>query len=311
VSTASSADTVASSSQTIRTESIAWGRLSDYLEVTKPRIAVMALVTVTLGFVLGSETGWKTSLWLHSMFGIALVAVSSSALNQFIERDTDRRMKRTANRPLPAGRLPALEVLCFVIITGIVGLIHLVCFVNVTTAIFAFVTLFLYVAIYTPLKRHTTLCTTVGAVPGALPPVLGWLAAGGPTDIRAFVLFGILFLWQFPHFLAIAWLYREQYAGAGLKMLPAGGRVPRLTALISLAYGSVLIPVSLLAGEVGLAGSRYMLVAGILGVIYLLSVVRFLFQETDANARRVLLCSLIYLPLLLISMTWDHLDLLS
>ena len=311
MSTASSAESVSPQSQSISSASVISSRVADYFEITKPRIAVMALVTVTLGFILGSESGWQTGLWLNSMLGIALVAVSSSALNQYIERESDQRMARTANRPLPAGRLPASEVLWFGLLTGVVGVAWLWFFVNQKTAWFSIATLFLYVAIYTPLKRHTTLCTTIGAVPGALPPVLGWLAAGGPMDIRALTLFAILFLWQFPHFLAIAWLYRQQYADAGLKMLPANGSIPRLTALISLAYGAVLLPVSLLPGEIGLAGSRYMLVAGVLGVMYLLSVVRFLVNETDANARRVLWCSLIYLPLLLISMTWDHLDLLS
>ena len=311
MSTASSAESVSPQSQSISTANVISSRLADYLEITKPRIAVMALVTVTLGFALGSESGWQMALWLNSMFGIALVAVSSSALNQYIERDSDLRMKRTAKRPLPAGRLPASEVLLFGMLTGIVGVAWLWFFVNQTTALFSIATLVLYVAVYTPLKRKTTLCTTIGAVPGALPPVLGWLAAGGPMDIRALTLFAILFLWQFPHFLAIAWLYRQQYADAGLKMLPANGSIARLTPLISLAYATVLLPVSLLPGEIGLAGSRYMVVAGLLGVMYLLSVVRFLVNETDANARRVLWCSLIYLPLLLISMTWDHLDLLS
>lgn len=311
MSTASSADTVRTVTRQEAILANVRSRAADYLEITKPKIAVMALVTVTVGFVLAGESAFAFQLWLQSLFGITLVAASSSALNQYLERHTDRLMDRTANRPLPAGRLMPWEVLAFGILTGVLGVGYLALFVNATTAILSLATLLLYVVVYTPLKRKSTLCTTVGAVPGAMPPVLGWVAAGGALDVRAWTLFGILFLWQFPHFLAIGWLYQKQYTAAGLRMLPAAGQIPRLVGVISLLYALALVPVSLLAGEVALAGMRYSILAALLGLWYAFSAGRFLFEESHENARRLLYCSLLYLPLLLIAMTWDHLQLLS
>lgn len=310
--------TAGSSQRCIASPEVEWrlkaaisARLADYLELTKPKIAVLAMVTVTVGYVLGRAGQWEfTTLW-HAMFGIALVAASSSALNQFIERHSDALMPRTANRPLPSGRLQPAEVLLFGLLSGIVGTVYLVVYVNGLTAILGLVTLTLYVAIYTPLKRVTSLCTAIGAIPGALPPVLGWTAAGGSLDVGAFALFAIMFLWQFPHFLAIAWLYREQYARAGLRMLPAAQPSPRVTGFMSVGYALALIPASLLPGHVALAGNSYLWVALILGAGYLLCALRFMREETVTTARGVLWSSLIYLPLLLLTLTWDHLQLLQ
>jgi protoheme IX farnesyltransferase len=286
-------------------------RLADYLELTKPRIAVLALTAVTVGYVLGSKGGWQVVPLLHALLGIGCVAAGSSILNQWIERSTDTQMDRTANRPLPAGRLQASEALWFGLACGLFGTLYLTIAVNAVTAWLALATMFLYVGVYTPLKRHTSLCTAVGAVPGALPPVLGWTAAGGQLDAGAFSLFAILFLWQFPHFLAIAWLYREDYARAGLRMLPRPSAKLPIVGAFTVIYALALIPVSLLPSEFALAGDAYFLAAIILGLCYLISSVRFLLNESRRTARSLLLVSLVYLPLLLLALTADHLRLLQ
>ena len=286
-------------------------RCRDFVALTKPRIAVMALVTVTLGFLLGSRGEWAVGQLAHGVFGIALVAAACSAFNQWLERDSDRLMARTANRPLPAGRLSPNEVLVFGLLVGVIGLAELVFTVNLTTAVLAFGTLLLYVAVYTPLKRHTSLCTAIGAVPGAMPPVLGWTAAGGELDAGAFGLFATLYLWQFPHFLAIAWLYREQYSAAGLRMLPQEQPRPGITGWLCLAYALALTPVSLLLKDAALAGDFYACVALILGCGYVAFAVRFLRAESAQTARHLLWFSLVYLPALLLALTWDHWRLLS
>ena len=286
-------------------------RLGDYLELTKPRIASLVLVTVSVGFALASDGALDVPLLVHALVGIGLVAGASSALNQWIERETDARMPRTARRPLPSGRLTPLEVLCFGVAAGVAGCGYLLLFVNVATAALAVATLGLYVLAYTPLKRATSLCTAVGAVPGALPPVLGWAAATGDVGRGAFLLFAIMFLWQFPHFLAIAWLYREQYRRAGLQMLPGGGRSTRIAALLCVAYAVALVPVSLLPAEGTLAGGAYALSAMVLGLGYVAAAVRFLTRETVQTARGLLWTSLVYLPVLLLTLTWDHFQLLQ
>lgn len=286
-------------------------RLADYLTLTKPRIALLALVTVTAGYALGSADRWQWLPLVHALFGIGLVAAGSSALNQFFERDSDALMRRTADRPLPAGRLAPAEVLLFSLTTGAVGAIYLALFVNAATAVLSTATLLLYAAVYTPLKRHTAFATAVGAIPGALPPVLGWAASGAALDAGAFSLFAILFLWQFPHFLAIAWMYREEYARAGLRMLPGRGRTPRVVGLLAVGYALALLPLSLLPARSALAGDVYQLVALGLGVAYVAAAARFAWNETQRTARGLLWTSLIYLPVLLVTLVWDHFRLLS
>ncbi len=286
-------------------------RWRDYLTLAKPRIAIMGLVTVALGFLLGSTAEWQAERLAHALFGIGLVAISCSVLNQWLERDSDRLMARTANRPLPAGRLAPNEVLVFGVLLGVVGFADLVLAVNVLTAILAFGTLLLYVAVYTPLKRQTSLCTAVGAIPGAMPPVLGWVAAGGQLDAGAFALFATLFVWQFPHFLAIAWLYRHQYASAGLRMLPQAEPRSKITGWMCVVYALALVPVSLLLKDAALAGDLFAVVALILGFGYVGFSVRFLLDESVRTARQLIWFSLVYLPTLLLVLTWDHLRLLS
>ena len=286
-------------------------RWRDYLTLAKPRIAVMGVVTVARGFMLGSTAEWQAERLAHALFGIGLVAISCSVLNQWLERDSDRLMARTANRPLPAGRLAPNEVLVFGVLLGVVGFADLVLAVNLLTAILAFGTLLLYVAVYTPLKRQTSLCTAVGAIPGAMPPVLGWVAAGGQLDAGAFALFATLFVWQFPHFLAIAWLYRHQYASAGLRMLPQAEPRSKITGWMCVVYALALVPVSLLLKDAALAGDLFAVVALILGFGYVGFSVRFLLDESVRTARQLIWFSLVYLPTLLLVLTWDHLRLLS
>jgi protoheme IX farnesyltransferase len=285
-------------------------RFADYAELTKPRIAVMVLLTVTVGYALGCRGEWRTAALVHALIGIGLAAAASSAFNQWLERATDARMRRTANRPLPAGRLLTGEVLWFATIMGLAAIAYLLAFTNVATAGLTLLTLALYGLAYTPLKRHTSLCTAIGAVPGALPRVLGWTAAGGALGIVAGALFGILFLWQFPHFLAIAWKYREEYERAGLRMLPAV-RVERVVGCLAAGYALALIPVSLLPRQLGLGGDLYLATALVLGVGYAGTSLRFAFRETNQTARRLILVSLVYLPILLAVLTFDHWRLLQ
>jgi len=286
-------------------------RVADYLELARPRIAAMVLLTVTIGFTLGNGGEWKFADLASALVGIGLVATASGAFNQLIERRTDALMARTANRPLPAGRLQPLEVAAFGTVSAAAGLSLLYFEVNRTTAGLALLTLVLYVLAYTPLKRYSALSTAVGAIPGALPPVLGWTASGADLGWEAFSLFAVLYLWQFPHFLAIAWLYRQDYAAAGLRMLP--GTFPRkgLTGLSATIYAAVLIPVSLMPGQVALAGGSYRVAAVLLGLGYLVAALRFLVNESRETARGLLYSSLIYLPVLLSVLTWDHVRLLS
>jgi protoheme IX farnesyltransferase len=283
----------------------------EYLMLTKPRIAVMGLVTVALGFMLAPTADWSGGTLGHALLGIGLVAASCSVLNQWQERDTDRRMPRTANRPLPAGRLQSGEVLAFGVGLALIGLTELAWFVNSTTMWLSLLTLTLYVGVYTPLKKRTSLCTTVGAIPGAMPPVLGWVAAGGSLDAGAFALFATLFVWQFPHFLAIAWLYRDQYSAAGLRMLPSVPLAPRVVGWMCVGYSLALIPVSLLLKEAALAGDAFAMIASLLGLGYVGFSARFLYCESVRTARHLVWFSLVYLPALLLVLTWDHWRLLS
>jgi len=241
--------------------------------------------------------------------GVGLVAAGSAALNQFVERRTDGRMIRTANRPLPAGRLSPAEALAYGVAAGSLGTAYLAVFVNGPTAVLSAVTLLLYAFAYTPLKRVTSFCTVVGAVPGALPPVLGWAAAGGGPPAGPLALFGILFLWQFPHLFAIAWLYRQQYADAGLHMLPGQFPRKRLTGLLSLANALALLPVSLLPWYAGLTGIGYAVAATVLASGYIFCSALFFWDESVRTARRLLWSSLIYLPMVLGVLLFDHLRL--
>lgn len=274
----------------------AGSRVLDFVELTKPRIASLVLVTVAVAtFVAswGPPDGW---LLVHTLVGTALVAASASALNQWLERDTDARMRRTADRPLPAARLTVAQVLTFAAVSITAGTIYLGLSVGWETAALGLLTWALYAWVYTPLKRRTSANTAVGAVAGAMPVLMGWSASGAPFDLRAWSLFLIVFLWQFPHFMAIAWIYRREYAGAGLKMLstvdPSGFRAGAQAITAAL----VLVPVSLVPCLSQPAGGVLSAWALLLGIAQLACAVGFFWQMSEQSARRLLWASLVYLP---------------
>ena len=263
--------------------SAALGKTAAYFSLTKPRIVVMVLITVGVGFILGARGSAHPATLSLTLIGTALVAGSASALNQWMERARDARMRRTANRPLPTGRVTPAGAALFGVGLGLLGTSILLTGANVLAAAVAVATLLLYVLVYTPLKPWTTLNTAIGAIPGALPPVIGWAAATGTLGIEALALFLIVFLWQFPHFLAIAWIYREDYARGGLKMLPEVDPQGALTARQATVYALALIPAGLLPAIVGLAGSLYFVGAFLLGAFYLSAAVRFWACVSEAS----------------------------
>jgi protoheme IX farnesyltransferase len=279
-------------------------RLCDYVELTKPRIAVLELVVVLTAGVVATWGQPSPQLLLHAMLGTLLVAASASALNQWLERREDARMPRTAERPLACGRLTSLESLVFAAVCLLAGAAELALFTNFSAAAWALLTWVLYVLAYTPLKQISSVNTAVGAVAGALPVLIGWTAVGGQLDWRAMALFLVLFLWQFPHFMAIAWLYRRDYANAGYQMLtvvdPTGARAGRQAVVAALA----LIPISILPvlAAPGLGSLLYAALATLLGFCYLLVSAAFWNRPTDTTARLLLKTSLVYLPTVLITL---------
>jgi protoheme IX farnesyltransferase len=279
---------------------IARPRWLDFVELTKPRIALLVLFTVAIGAMLASPAVPDLVLLLNTLGGTALIAAGASALNQLLERHTDALMRRTENRPLPAGRLQPAEVLAFGLTLSCLGLVWLAlsCRHPLAVAVAA-LTHLSYVLVYTPLKSRTTLNTLIGAVPGALPPVIGWTAVTGSLDLSALLIFLIVFLWQVPHFLAIAWMYREDYARAGLQMLPTVDVDGSMTARQMLLYAAMLVPVSLLPLLYHRAGWVYGAGALALGLLFLLIAAGFACEHSHARARRVLRASLMYLPALL------------
>lgn len=279
--------------------------LSDYLALTKPRVTLMVLLTMMFGFYLGAQGEMNWLLLAHALFGTALVAGGTSALNQFLERDLDAKMQRTKNRPLPTGRLTPNAALTFGVVISVIGLTHLMIFVNLLTALLAALTLVSYVFLYTPLKTRSAISTIVGAVPGALPPMGGWTATRGELGLEAWVLFAILFLWQLPHFLAIAWLYREDYARGGFPMLPVIDPEGRSVGRQVLTNCLALLPVSLLPTLVGMAGSIYFFGALGLSLIFFLCGAGVIIQRSNVSARRLMRASLLYLPILLGLMAFD------
>ncbi|MBI4502201.1 MAG: protoheme IX farnesyltransferase [Gemmatimonadetes bacterium] len=273
--------------------------IRDFVELSKPRIVGLVLVTAAAGFYLAAPRGVDVMLLVHLLVGTALVAAGTNALNQVLECDTDRLMRRTARRPLPTGRVSLAAANVFAWTAGVTGVAYLAAFLNLTTAVIAAATLLSYVFVYTPLKRITSLNTLVGCVPGALPILGGWTAAGRPLGIEAWVLFWILFLWQLPHFLALAWLYREDYARAGLRMLSVGDADGRSTFRHAALYAMVLLPVSLTPTVVGISGPWYFFGAVLLSSWLLRVGIRAARERSNAVARRLFLTSVWYLPVLL------------
>ncbi len=280
---------------------------ADFAMLTKPRLNLLVLITTVVGLYLAAPEGVPAPLLLHTLFGTALVAGGAAALNQVWERETDSLMRRTQNRPLPGGRLRAGESTWFGLVLSCAGLAELAVAVNLMAAAVAALTLVSYVLVYTPLKRRTSLATLIGAVPGALPPVIGWAAATGSVTLPALVLFGIVFLWQMPHFLAIAWLYRDDYAAAGIPLLPVLEPDGRRTGQQALLYAAVLWPVSLLPAAVGIAGLPYSIVATILGFLLIGISLSFARDRSMPNARRLFMFSITYLPLLWGALVIDRL----
>jgi len=281
-------------------------RVSAYIELTKPRITFLIVLTAAAGFCLGSPAGVDYRLLSISMLGIALLASGVSTLNQYMERDLDALMRRTATRPLPTGKLVPNEALLFGAGLTILAEVYLAVLVNPLTALLGLSVIAGYLFIYTPLKTRTSLSTVAGAFPGAVPPLIGWAAARGQLDVGAWVLFAILFLWQFPHFLAIAWMYREDYGRAGILMLPVVEPDGRVTGQQIIIYTIMLLPVSLLPTMLAVSGKLYFYGAIILGLLFLGSSIRAALSKSNQHARQLLLASVIYLPLLFGLMVLDR-----
>lgn len=281
-------------------------RAMDYITLTKPELTFLSVLTALAGYYLGSGGVLEGAGLFHTLLGTAMVGGGSGALNQFIERGFDAQMKRTENRPLPSGRIAPVEALIFGIVLSFGGMVYLAVFVNVLTASLAAATCVTYLSLYTPLKRLTPFATLIGAIPGALPPVMGWTAARNDVGAGALVLFGILFFWQMPHFLSLGWMYRKDYARAGYRLLAVvdsgGGR----TALQAFMYTCILVPVSLLLFGAGGAGMIYAVSAAVLGGAFLAFALVLLTRRTSAAARRLFFASLMYLPALMLAMVLDR-----
>jgi heme o synthase len=270
-----------------------------YAELFKARLTLLVLITTLVGFYLGSQGGINHLLLAHAVFGMALVASGGAALNQLFERDYDARMRRTQNRPLPSGRLQPGTVLLVGSVLGFGGLLYLGLTVNLLTALIGAFTLVMYVLVYTPLKRLTWLNTLVGAIPGAIPPLMGWTAARGALSSEAFALFAIQAFWQIPHFMAIAWMYRDEYARAGFKMLPLFDPRGERTSQQALSHTAALVVVSICPYLFHLTGPIYLVGALLLGAGFLWYALVFARQLTLESARKLFYFSILYLPLLL------------
>jgi protoheme IX farnesyltransferase len=289
--------------------------LSDYMQLFKVRVTAMVVITAWAGFYLGSVRSAIPTLHiglLETLAGIALISAGASALNEVLERKSDARMIRTAGRPLAAGRIGITHGLLIAFAAVTVGSLLLLRFTNLVTVVLGLLTVFTYVAVYTPLKYRSTLATFVGAFPGAMGPLLGWTAARGRIEWPAVALFAILFVWQFPHFMAIAWLYREDYGRAGIRMLPVVQPDGWSTVVEALVYAVIMVPVSLLPWYLGVSGRIYAVTALVLGLGYLAYTIRFArilkapsFAASRPHARALLRASVLYLPLLLIVMMLD------
>jgi protoheme IX farnesyltransferase len=281
-------------------------RFAAYLELTKPRITFLIVLTAAGGFALGSSGSVDYAGLLKAMLGIALLSSGIATINQYMERDLDALMRRTANRPLPSGKLLPWEALAFGLGLTVVAEAYLTVVVNPLTGLLGLFVIVGYLLAYTPLKTRTSFSTMVGAFPGAVPPLIGWTAATGELAVGAWVLFAILFLWQFPHFLAIAWMYREDYSRAGILMLPVVEPDGKVTGQQIVAYALMLLPVSLLPWVLGISGRIYLAGAVVLGLLFIGSSIRAALSSSRQRARELLLASVIYLPLLFGLMVLDR-----
>lgn len=276
-----------------------------YFVLTKPDVTFLVVITTLAGFYLGSRGAMNFVLLAHAVIGTALIGAGASTLNQYFERAEDSQMRRTARRPLPLGILQPSEALAFGTGLAALGAVYLAALVSPLSSLLGVITCLSYLAIYTPLKKRTTLATLVGAFPGAVPVLIGWAAARGGLNREAWILYAILFLWQFPHFFAIAWVYREDYARAGIRMLPVVDVSGERTFRQILAYAGVLVPASMLPSVVGTTGILYFFGAMVLGLAQLQLAIWASRLKTNDSARWLMHATVIYLPVLLGLMMWD------
>jgi protoheme IX farnesyltransferase len=301
ISTSSGSLVISAPVESSRTPS----HLSDLLALTKVRMNLLVLATTAIGYGMAIPRWTSWIPLFHLLVGTGLTAAAASVLNQFIEREHDRLMPRTRNRPLPAGRVAPVEALIFGIVVGVIGVGYLALVVNVLTALLGLITLLSYIFVYTPLKRITSLNTVVGAFPGAIPPVMGFTAVTGALSPGALTFFGMLFIWQMPHFLAIAILYRNDYELGGFKMLPVIDRDLSITSRQILLYSLCLIPVSLLPVAMNMAGAAYFCVATLLGLAFFTFGINVAATKSREDAKRLFVASIIYLPVLLLTLLLD------
>jgi protoheme IX farnesyltransferase len=284
-------------------------RVQDYIDLTKPRITWLILMSTAVGYYFGHQGRWSFWAVVHTVMGTGLVASGTAALNQWYEREADRRMRRTQMRPVPSGRLSARRALGFGIALALAGGLQLGFGVNWLASGLCMSTLLMYLFLYTPLKQKTWWSTTVGAFPGAMPPLIGYAAAANRLTPEAWVLYAILFVWQFPHFYAIAWMYRDDYARADIRMLPVVEPGGESTARQILLYSLLLIPISVLPQWMGMTGTVYTVGAIAMGLLFLYSGVQVSLERTKARARKVLLVSVLYLPVVYCLMVLDPVSL--
>jgi protoheme IX farnesyltransferase len=281
-------------------------RTADYIALTKPRLNLLVVATSAAGYYLGASSGPAVWPMAQAVAGTALVAGGAAVLNQVYERDTDALMRRTRMRPLPDGRVPAADARMFGLALAVCGLALLALRANLLAASLAAATLAVYLIVYTPMKRHSPFATLIGAVPGALPPLIGWTASHGSLSMGGTALFAIVFLWQIPHFMAIAWLYRDDYRKAGFPMLPVIEPDGRKTGRQAVLYAAALLPTSLVPGAIGLSGWPYLAIALVIGIALLSLSVGFARDRSDRSARTLFFASIAYLPLLWIAMMVSH-----
>jgi heme o synthase len=282
------------------------GAFADYVALTKPRLNFLVVATSAAGYYLGGPRSVDIVSMAQAVAGTALVAGGAAVLNQFYERDTDALMRRTRSRPLPDGRVAPGDARVFGLALSLGGLVLLAARANWLSAALALVTLVVYLSVYTPMKRRTPLSTLVGAVPGALPAVIGWTASHGSIALGGATLFAIVFLWQIPHFMAIAWMYREDYGHAGFPMLPVIDPEGRRAGRQAVIYAAALVPVSLVPAMTGMSGTIYFVLALVLGIALLVLASRFAATRSDAAARALFFGSITYLPLIWIVMIADR-----
>lgn len=280
-------------------------RIAAFVELTKPRIAFMLVLSSAAGFYMGTTGNFDVSLFANSMIGIALLAFGVATLNQWLERQTDGLMNRTSRRPLPSGKITPTEALVFGLVQCAVAELYLLILVNGLTAFLGLTVIIGYVLLYTPLKTRTSASTAIGAIPGAMPPLMGWTAAANDITLGAWVLFVFLFLWQFPHFFAIAWLYKDDYAKAGIKMLPVVDGDGKLTSRQIIMFAIMTVAISLAPFFLGNAGWIFGVAAAILGVWFLVESIRTARAKTPEMARRLLMVSVLYLPLIFAFLVFD------